>query len=257
MAFWNRKGPENLSISPEKQKPVEKKAETPKLSGAERATNFRQSTWKSLSNACKRGAEIGKKFIVGGFDRVAGKGIEGYDAAKKVAGSSAELMHKASEINVSEWATDKIVGGVDAMQAKSKAAGRKIKGGLETGAAIAFAAGSEISDRADMLVDGAMNWADNKIVNAEKWVDSKYKALEGWTNEQNNKIQTKAMEAKNSFKSGIESVRNWKNKAVEAYHQNQFEAHFAKLSPEAQAASMERLSKIKGGQELKGELASA
>lgn len=149
MGLFSRKGPENLSINPDRQEtPAEGKAEKPHLSGAERVANFRKATWDKFSGAFKKTAEIGKK-LVGGFDRVAGKGIEGYDATKAGVARGAKAFQSGMEtlydVDVPEWLADKAASGIEAT-------GRGIKKGAEAGAAAARVAGRGIKTGAEIGV---------------------------------------------------------------------------------------------------------
>lgn len=103
----------------------------------------------------------------------------------------------------------------------------------------------------------AVDWTDRKAIQGKEWVGAKYVGMKDWAGEQAGNIRERAYGAKESFKAGVEKVRVWKNQALDAYHQNRFEAHFRKLSPEAQNLAMSRLEAIRAGQDLKSELVAA
>ena len=253
MAFWNRnKSPENpLSISPEKQQPPAAKLERQSNPVRERGAELRRSVWHKFTGALKSGAEVGQK-LVNGFDRVVGGGLEAYDSAKKGVGIVAEAYGRASQ-----WAgeaPDKLM---------DEAGVLLVKGAEKAGRGIS-AAGAKGWEGANKGIDTFVAWEDIQVNRAEAWVGKQYESLSGWAGKQAESFQTSASEAKASFLSGVDRVRNWKDKTLAEHRQRRdaaytarIEAQFAKLSPEAQKICKMKFEQVKGNDELKADLAGA
>ncbi len=283
--MFGRNKQENLSINPDTRSEIpETKAESKKLSGSERAASFRKSTWEGFKGVFKKVGDIGKKFV-GGFDRVVGKGLETYDTAKVAAAKGAEKVGAGATAlaEAPDWIADKVGEGFEMAGEKGadalNATGRGLKKTAEVGVGLGAAAVVGTYEGGKYLVNkgvekagdasdaigraaykGSMeaaNWMDRKATDGKEFVGQQYESLKGWAGEQAGNIQEKAGAARESFRSGVEKVKGWKNQAMEAYHSHRFESHFAKLSPEAQADSLERLKAIQGGQNLRQELMAA
>ncbi len=276
MAFWNKGEKEdgvNLSLMQETKESPKATQETPKV-GAERVSSWRKGLGERISGAFKKTAEIGGK-LVSGFDRVAGKGLEGYDSAKAGVSRGAEAftggMDKIYNVDVPAWATEKAVGVATAAGETIGQVAKWGKEGLKTGAELGVGAAvvgyegtkntlSKAGDKGWEATQQVADWTAEGFGDSKQWVGAKYESLKGWAGERADGLRERGHQNHEKLKAGIERVSNWRKDTIAGFREKGAEAlrnMAAKLSPEIQTQAAVIVAQVEGGERLKNELVAA